>query len=313
MAAISERGINPGEGSGEQPNPIAILNSLQPPIPNPDDKRDPIEARIYALLGDVTLPRSLYPVISAASEEKVREIEDPILRETHFQFLYKREKDNLIRSLGMTRLRREAGELFGRYTQDPIRNQSTAESHYVKEALALWAKMRNHAYEYFSLDGGRVKVDTMGKEADEILVEIRNLAGRLAEIGHGTISLDTEEINNPRLEGNDITFTFDQTGKIISLSMDEFKTWKTNSQFMHFIDNLPQELVNKIESIPCQDDVCDDCVQRRGLTIFSRNHEYLEKQNGIRLNASNLSENEVFSIIGFYVEAIKTYPRYKAA
>lgn len=314
------------------PRSMQLLEELRPPSPGPEDAdKDPVEAQISHILGDVTLPRSFLPAIEAIAVESVA-------RNARGLGLFYREKpherkrreksgkdwpgkspeldkqlaeekkiktyNSLMATPQMTKLRNDAWILFEEYMLSGVNRSSLAEAHFLRRSHELWEKMSAFAKDYLVYgDDGYPTVAVDEREIIEVLGDIQNVASGISRTrSRGIIHLERNESNERFYRFNDLHLTFDQD-RIASLRIDEGTARDEHSPLFSFI--MSEAELGGVEN------GFSDGTMVGPFNVGLILHEYGDAEHNIiiQLKTQNWTNEQIFNFLGRYLKVLKTESR----
>jgi hypothetical protein len=305
------------------PESLRLLQELQPPRPNPEDPRDPVETQLYALLGDVTLPRSLLPAIDAHSRERhtvsvqyFKEVpekrtvyifnnlpvpgESPQADEEMVAKEARRIFNELLSTSMLTNFRDKAQDLFSRWIKNDMRHSCLAESYYLRQSYDLWENMIAYAKDFFVFrDRATINIETA--KLGEIISFVRKAVAMQGQGQPASVFFSTEETSGRSLSSNELIIQMGDE-RITGLRFNEFIRDGERSPLEQFFESLNPEDVAGLISLGGWEVVGP-------FHITTRHHEWGGWQRFEGLDASNLGKEEIYAFIGRYVSHLKTFPR----
>jgi hypothetical protein len=326
---------NARKEDSKKPRSTLLLENLLPPLPSPNDERDPIESQIYNLLGDVSLPRSLLPAIAEQAREKQRHLaalfiekfgifpytkveyekrgidwpgKSPETDEIQAAEQTRVKFNKLIATDQMTRLRAKARDIYERYIVS-MQQHSTTEAYFMRSSYALWAEMKEFAVDFLYYGEGNVQIEVDQIDLNKSIIEIRRALEGLRSFGRkGTIHLINDEIRDRYWAGEEITFHFNED-KIERIDMEEFIGYDEQSPLLQFAKDLGDDPGFRVDNVFTYEKDNGYYFQIGPFLVFRRSHDWGELQYGINLETSSLSDDQVMGLVQRLILSVRNYPR----
>jgi len=308
---------------------IQLLDEVQPPRIVLGENREPVEAQIYNLLGDVTLPRSFLPAIDAIAREQIeidikghetkhRERPDKLERiqrldmdwpgkseEADQRLVEKKERKLLHALVGtevMANFRRRASDLSRNY-QNRMQLSGTAEAYFTRASLDLWEEMSTYAKDFLTYGDRYLTVDISDKDVQTVLAEAFAIANGISRVkSRGSINLEVDSEQDKSYSWNTIQFSFNGN-RVIGLSLDEGTTTDQHSPLISFIESEHENesIVNNIS----------DGTQIGPFNVVVIFHEYGVGEHNIivDIDTSSWTDEMLHLFLSCYIKKLNAEPK----